>query len=657
MYSVLVLQGQPKPKRTKPYDKANLLRAYEATKSGMSVYRAARLYSVPESTLRDRTRCNVGLDAKPGPDRIFTVDEEKQFVEHVKYMADIGYGYTKSTIQYMASDFARSIGKGVKSEKSLSDNWFYGFLKRWSDLKMAKPQKLQISRAKSASQEVIDTYFSELGKVMRDNNLMEAPQRIYNIDETGISTEHAPPKIICSKESNPQAVTSERSANVTIIAGANAVGNYIPPFYVFPGKRWTDDLLEGAPTGSVGTMSDKGWSNSRTFEAYVMDHLAKHAALSEGKDNEATLIMYDGHKSHLSLTLTEWAKKRNVILYVLPPHTSHLTQPLDLSVFGPLKSQYYKECQTYLQQNPGISITRYEVAKLTAKPYLKALCPENIISGFRKSGIYPYNNKTLTSSQLAPATIYPKESDKSTGNSEVTPRIFESNNPATTVHQLPTLNELPVASTTEDTPQSPMIVETEATTCISTAQDKVKQFFNERTITTVVQRPKKKFIPPFSITGSLMKKSNVDALTEQAKKKKLISAPPAKDNKETKTHPVNPKVSEKKQKKTNESKIKMEAMNKNKDPRPSTSGLNQKGGPLHVDNSSVSSESESESIAEEDRCCVCNLFHPKELRGCQQLISVKWGQCDVCNHWTHLGYCTDVRVIRRGDIFKCPHCV
>ena len=116
------------------------------------------------------------------------------------------------------------------------------------------------------------------------------------------------------------------------------------------------------------TMSDKGWLNSRTFEAYVMNHLAKHAAFSEGKDREATLIIYDGHKSHQSLTLTEWAKKRNVMLYVLPPHTCHLTQSLDLAVFGPLKSQYYKECQTFLQQNPGISITRYEVAKLTAKP-------------------------------------------------------------------------------------------------------------------------------------------------------------------------------------------------------------------------------------------------------------------------------------------------
>ena len=265
-----VLQGQIKSR--KPYglyDKANVIRAYEATKSGMSVYRAAKMYNIPESTLRDRTRCKVELDARSGPERIFSVEEETQLVEHVKYMADIGYGYTKSKIQYMAADFARSIGKQVKAEKGLSDHWFYGFLKRWPDLKMAKPQKLQISRAKSASKEVIDKYFYELGNVMRENGLMEAPERIYNLDETGLSTEHAPPKIICSKESNPQAVTSERSANVTIIAGVNALGNYIPPFYVLPGKRWMDELMEGEPPGSVGTMSDKGWSNSKVFVLFV----------------------------------------------------------------------------------------------------------------------------------------------------------------------------------------------------------------------------------------------------------------------------------------------------------------------------------------------------------------------------------------------------
>ena len=50
--SYLHFQVDAKCRRGEPYNKGNLLRAYEATKSGISVYRAARVYSVPESTLR-----------------------------------------------------------------------------------------------------------------------------------------------------------------------------------------------------------------------------------------------------------------------------------------------------------------------------------------------------------------------------------------------------------------------------------------------------------------------------------------------------------------------------------------------------------------------------------------------------------------------------
>ena len=45
------------------YDRANLRRAFDATRSGMSVYMAARQYNVPESTLRDSTRRNKTVDA------------------------------------------------------------------------------------------------------------------------------------------------------------------------------------------------------------------------------------------------------------------------------------------------------------------------------------------------------------------------------------------------------------------------------------------------------------------------------------------------------------------------------------------------------------------------------------------------------------------
>ena len=88
--------------------------------------------------------------------------------------------------------------------------------------------------------------------------MKDHPEKIFNIDETGISTEHSPPKIVCSKESVAQSVTSSRTFNVIIIAGGNALGNHIPPYYVFPGKRWNSDFLHGAPTGADGVMSPTG---------------------------------------------------------------------------------------------------------------------------------------------------------------------------------------------------------------------------------------------------------------------------------------------------------------------------------------------------------------------------------------------------------------
>ena len=42
------------------------------------MYRASRDYSVPESTLRDKTRGLVDLDVKIGFDRIFTVQRRRK---------------------------------------------------------------------------------------------------------------------------------------------------------------------------------------------------------------------------------------------------------------------------------------------------------------------------------------------------------------------------------------------------------------------------------------------------------------------------------------------------------------------------------------------------------------------------------------------------
>ena len=182
-------------------------------------------------------------------------------------------------------------------------------LKRWPELKLVKPQKLSVSRAKAASQETLNKYFKELSSLLTKHNLRNKPSRIFNVDETGISTEHSPPTVVYNKESKPQAITSARSATVTIIAGGNATGNHIPSYYIFPSKRWNDALLNDAAPGSDGEMSVTGWSNTVIFQNYITKHFANHAGITDRNYQQPTLILYDRHRSHISITLTDWAKK------------------------------------------------------------------------------------------------------------------------------------------------------------------------------------------------------------------------------------------------------------------------------------------------------------------------------------------------------------
>lgn len=142
-------------------------KAHKAVNSDkLSVYRAAIMFQVPESTLRDRTRGNVEPMAKVGKEPLFNEREEKDFVDHSIYMADIGYGYTKSSIQTMSKEYALSLKKilttNLVGSNKLSNNWFYHFMNRWPQLKLVKPQKLSVHRAKSTSYEKIKKYFEEL---------------------------------------------------------------------------------------------------------------------------------------------------------------------------------------------------------------------------------------------------------------------------------------------------------------------------------------------------------------------------------------------------------------------------------------------------------------------------------------------------------------
>ena len=52
----------------------------------------------------------------------------------------------------------------------------------------------------------------------------------------------------------------------------------------------------------------------------------------------------DGHSSHFQPDVINQAAAEGVIMFCLPPHTTHLTQPLDKGCFGLLKAYWREEC-------------------------------------------------------------------------------------------------------------------------------------------------------------------------------------------------------------------------------------------------------------------------------------------------------------------------
>ena len=57
------------------------------------------------------------------------------------------------------------------------------------------------------------------------------------------------------------------------------------------------------------------------------------------------ILVCDGFGTHETLEIIEFCLENNIILCRLPSHTSHKTQPCDVSVFGPLKTAYRDEVE------------------------------------------------------------------------------------------------------------------------------------------------------------------------------------------------------------------------------------------------------------------------------------------------------------------------
>ncbi|XP_062621365.1 uncharacterized protein LOC134282954 [Saccostrea cucullata] len=62
--------------------------------------------------------------------------------------------------------------------------------------------------------------------------------------------EFKPPNIVAGRGYHPQADMPEKSKTITVIGAEYALGNQIPPYFVFPGQRMMPELMKGKSVGA-----------------------------------------------------------------------------------------------------------------------------------------------------------------------------------------------------------------------------------------------------------------------------------------------------------------------------------------------------------------------------------------------------------------------
>ncbi|EGU72498.1 hypothetical protein FOXB_16994, partial [Fusarium oxysporum f. sp. conglutinans Fo5176] len=135
-------------------------------------------------------------------------------------------------------------------------------------------------------------------------------------------------------------------------------------------------------------------------------------------------LILDGHESHHSADFQTYCEENNIITLCMPPHSSHLLQPLDFGCFGPLKKAYGREIEQLIRRSiTHISKTEFFLAFYAA--FQPTMTKENIKGGFKGAGLVPFDPEYVISKldvQLRTPTRVEEEAQQAHSWTSRTPR-------------------------------------------------------------------------------------------------------------------------------------------------------------------------------------------------------------------------------------------
>ena len=228
---------------------------YEVINNNMSENRAAKIYAVPRQTLRRHlsiTRMGTGvkLSKYPGRKTALNSVQEQHFVNIILDIESKLFGtVTPSQLQsyvYAYCEF-NNISHQFKTDiKMAGKDWLVGFMNRNAGLLRKLPSLEPESINLLADN--LKLFYDTLRELLFDDD--DSPK--------------IPPDHIFS--ASKIEFETDVGQTVSIFCCVSATGCFVPPLFVFPAETTVSDLLDNAPTCSIGFYSDSGKITPEAYE-------------------------------------------------------------------------------------------------------------------------------------------------------------------------------------------------------------------------------------------------------------------------------------------------------------------------------------------------------------------------------------------------------
>ena len=334
-------------------------------------------------------------------------------------MTKIGYGKSKQEIEQLVQNIVVADGRETPFKDGRpGKSWWEGFRRRHPNVSWRKPELIGKERAVLTSEKA-DKWFEGLNTYLRSEveggmDIMKDPTRIFNADELGFPLQAKSEKVLAPKGAKDvyQQSTSCKS-QITVLVCASAAGDIIPPLIIHPGVRLHYDAAFGTPEGTSLGRSPSGWIDTEVFFEWVANEF--YPWLTKQQVKLPVLLIVDGHSAHINLQTAEFCYEKQIILYCLPPHSTHVLQPLDVAVFRGLKLRWYNALRKFQGIHIGEFVTKASFGKVFGEAWDPPSLSAAAKNGFRRCGIFPFSAE-YDKSKLDPSNIYLPEST-STGNS------------------------------------------------------------------------------------------------------------------------------------------------------------------------------------------------------------------------------------------------